>query len=67
MFGLWELLMTEERREKTNGDEDVAGPRRMLNEKQVLEIVPVGRTALYRVEKTGRFPRSIYISPNRRV
>jgi len=66
MFGLWEPLMTEERREKTNGDEDVAGPRRMLNEKQVLEIVPVGRTTLYRME-TGRFPRSTYISPNRRV
>jgi hypothetical protein len=48
MFGLWEPLMTEERREKTNGDEDVAGPRRMLNEKQVLEIVPVGRTNLRR-------------------
>jgi prophage regulatory protein len=43
------------------------GPRRMLNEKQVLEIVPVGRTTLYRMEKTGRFPRSTYISPNRRV
>jgi prophage regulatory protein len=66
MFGLWEPLTTEERREKTNGDEDVAGPRRMLNEKQVLEIVPVGRTTLYRME-TGRFPRSTYISPNRRV
>jgi predicted DNA-binding transcriptional regulator AlpA len=35
-------------------------PRRMLNEKQVLELVPVGRTA-------GRFPQSTYISPNRRV
>ena len=42
-------------------------PRRMLNEKQVLEIVPVGRTTLYRMEKTGRFPKSTYISPNRRV
>ena len=29
--------MTEERREKTSGDEDVAGPRRMLNAKQVLK------------------------------
>ena len=37
MFGLWVPLMTEERREKTNGDENVAGPRRMLNEKQVLK------------------------------
>jgi predicted DNA-binding transcriptional regulator AlpA len=42
-------------------------PRRMLSEKQVLEIIPVGRTTLYRMEKTGRFPRSTYISPNRRV
>ncbi|WP_234680341.1 helix-turn-helix transcriptional regulator [Bradyrhizobium monzae] len=42
-------------------------PRRMLNEKQVLQIVPVGRTTLYRMEKAGRFPKSTYISPNRRV
>ena len=42
-------------------------PRRMLSEKQILEIVPVGRTTLFRMEKAGRFPRSTYISPNRRV
>ncbi|SDJ58453.1 transcriptional regulator, AlpA family [Bradyrhizobium sp. Rc2d] len=51
--------------------EDVAPansrPRRMLNERQVLEIIPVGRTTLYRMEKSGRFPKSTYISPNRRV
>jgi prophage regulatory protein len=46
---------------------DKSAPRRMLSEKQVLEIVPVGRTTLYRMEKAGRFPRSTYISPNRRV
>lgn len=46
---------------------DKSGPRRMLSEKQVLEIIPVGRTTLYRMEKAGRFPRSTYISPNRRV
>ncbi|MGY3621015.1 prophage regulatory protein [Bradyrhizobium sp. USDA 10063] len=46
---------------------DRSRPRRMLSEKQVLEIVPVGRTTLYRMEKAGRFPRSTYISPNRRV
>jgi prophage regulatory protein len=32
-----------------------------------LEIVPVGRTTLYWMEKAGRFPGSTYISPNRRV
>jgi prophage regulatory protein len=42
-------------------------PRRMLNEEQVLQIIPVSRTTLYRMEKAGRFPRSTYISPNRRV
>jgi predicted DNA-binding transcriptional regulator AlpA len=46
---------------------DKPEPRRMLSEKQVLGIVPVGRTTLYRMEKTGRFPRSTYISANRRV
>jgi prophage regulatory protein len=46
---------------------DKSGPRRMLSEKQVLEIVPVSRTTLFRMEKTGKFPRSTYISPNRRV
>jgi len=43
---------------------DKSWPRCMLS---VLEIVPVGRTTLYRLEKAGRFPRSTYISPNRRV
>ena len=44
-----------------------AGPRRMLNEARVLEIIPISRTTLYRMEKTGRFPKSTYISPNRHV
>ena len=42
-------------------------PRRMLNEKQVLAIVPVGHTTLWRMEKSGRFPKSTYISVNRRI
>ena len=53
--------------ETEDGAPDKSRPRRMLSEKQVLEIVPVGRTTLYRMEKAGRFPRSTYISPNRRV
>jgi len=47
--------------------EDQSGPRRMLNEKRVLEIIPISRTTLYRMEKAGTFPKSTYISPNRRV
>ena len=53
--------------ETEDGAPDKSGPRRMLSEKQVLEIIPVGRTTLYRMEKAGRFPSSTYISPNRRV
>jgi predicted DNA-binding transcriptional regulator AlpA len=48
-------------------DKSGPGPRRMLSEKQVLEIVPVGRSTLWRMEKANRFPRSTYISPNRRI
>ncbi|WGR70199.1 MULTISPECIES: AlpA family phage regulatory protein [unclassified Bradyrhizobium] len=50
-----------------DGSADKSRPRRMLNEKQVLEIVPVSRTTLFRLEKAGKFPRATYISPNRRV
>ena len=46
---------------------DETRPRRMLIEKQVLQIIPFSRTTLYRMEKEGKFPRSTYISPNRRV
>jgi predicted DNA-binding transcriptional regulator AlpA len=41
--------------------------RRMLNERQVLQLVPVSPSTLYRMEKTGRFPKSTYVSPNRRL
>ena len=44
-----------------------SGPRRMLNEKQLLDIIPLSRTSIYRLEKAGKFPRSTYISANRRI
>jgi predicted DNA-binding transcriptional regulator AlpA len=46
---------------------DKSGPRRMLNEKQVLEIVPVSPVTLWRMEKKRLFPKGTYISPNRKV
>ena len=39
----------------------------MLNEVQVLAIVPVSAVTLWRMEKDGMFPKSSYISANRRV
>jgi prophage regulatory protein len=44
-----------------------SGLRRMLNEEQLLAVVPFSSVTLWRMEKAGRFPRSTYISPNRRV
>jgi prophage regulatory protein len=39
--------------------------QRMLTEAGVLELVPFGRTTLWRKEKDGSFPASTYISANR--
>jgi prophage regulatory protein len=46
---------------------DKSGPRRMLNEKQVLQIVPISPKTLWRLEKAGLFPKGSYISANRKV
>ena len=43
-----------------------SGPRKMLLEAQVLDIVPVSRSTLWRMERAGKFPKSTHISPNRR-
>jgi predicted DNA-binding transcriptional regulator AlpA len=53
--------------ETEGGAPDKSGPRRMLNEAQVLEIVPVSRTTLHRMGKAGSFPKGTYISPNRKI
>jgi predicted DNA-binding transcriptional regulator AlpA len=45
---------------------DNSGPRRMLNEAQILALIPISRTTLFRMMKAGRFPKATYISPNRR-
>jgi prophage regulatory protein len=59
--------MTKQETENEVRAPDKAGPRVMLNEKQVLQIVPISPVTLWRMEKAGKFPRSTYISPNRRV
>jgi prophage regulatory protein len=62
----WNLTMTQQETNEVRAP-DKAGPRVTLNEKQVLQIVPVSPVTLWRMEKAGKFPRSTYISPNRRV
>jgi prophage regulatory protein len=46
---------------------DKSGLRRMLSEKQVLEIVPVSPVTLWRMEKKKLFPRGTFISPNKKI
>lgn len=40
-------------------------PRKMLNLKQVLEIVPFSRATLYREMEEHRFPKAREIAPRR--
>lgn len=47
--------------------DDGVSTRRALKVNEVLEIVRVGRSTLYRMERDGLFPPSTYISPNRRI
>ena len=44
-----------------------SGPRKMLLEDQLLDIIPVSRSTLWRMERAGKFPKSTHISPNRRI
>jgi len=46
---------------------DNSGPRRMLTEAQVLTVIPVSTTTLWRMERRGLFPRGTFISANRKV
>lgn len=48
-------------------DDELPSLRRMLTEQMVLEEIPISRTTLYRLERAGKFPRSVYVSPNRRL
>lgn len=41
--------------------------RAMMTIDQVLALVPVSRTTLYRMEREGNFPRGIYLSQNRKI
>jgi len=54
----------EEETEESPHDKPELRP--MLTERMVLDLVPISRTTLYRLEQAGRFPRSVYVSPNRR-
>jgi prophage regulatory protein len=52
--------------EMEDGAPEKTGLRRMLSEKQVLEIVPVSPVTLWRMVKRGEFPSPTFLSPNKK-
>jgi predicted DNA-binding transcriptional regulator AlpA len=56
-----------DRPETEDGAPAKTGPRVMLNEGQILALVPISATTSWRMEKRGAFPKGTYISPNRKV
>lgn len=60
-------MTAAERPETDDTAPDKSGLRRMLSEKQVLEIVPVSPVTLWRMEKKKLFPRGTFISPNKKI
>jgi len=42
-------------------------PRPMMTLEQVLALVPVSRSTLFRMISEGRFPAGMYISGNRKI
>jgi predicted DNA-binding transcriptional regulator AlpA len=44
---------------------DVYLLRRMLGEKEVLKLLGIGHTSLWRMVKRGQFPKPTFMSPNR--
>jgi predicted DNA-binding transcriptional regulator AlpA len=52
--------------ETEDGAHDEPRLRPMLTERMVLDLVPISRSTLFRLEREGKFPRSVYVSANRR-
>ena len=59
------LLESHTMSESNNSDK--SAPRKMLNEQQVLEIIPISSVTLWRLERAGTFPKGSFISPNRKI
>lgn len=53
--------------EMEDGALEKSGLRRMLGEREVLRLVPVSATTLWRMERKGLFPRGTFISPNKKI
>jgi prophage regulatory protein len=47
--------------------EDVEQLKEMLNSDQVLDMIPISRTTLFRMERNGLFPQGQSITPHRKL
>jgi prophage regulatory protein len=58
------------KREQQTGSEeratDSGGLRKMIDEQQLLERIPMSRSTLHRLQKKDRFPKGVYLSENRK-
>jgi prophage regulatory protein len=61
------IAATNQNTETKDASPDDSGPKRMLNEAQILALIPISRTTLHRMTKAGRFPNGTFISPNRKL
>jgi prophage regulatory protein len=41
--------------------------RKMLSERQILDLIPIARSTLQQLEKQGLFPKSCPLGPNRKA
>lgn len=48
-------------------DTNNTAPRRMLSEKQILDLLPIARSTLQMWEKHGDFPKAVMIGPHRKA
>src|SRR5436190_971554 len=49
------------------GSPDPDEPRQMINEEQLLALIPISRATVYRLIREGKFPRGTFVSPNRKL
>jgi prophage regulatory protein len=59
------IAVTQEAQTEDRALDGSPEPRRMLDERGVRAIIPVGHTTLWRMVKKGQFPKATFVSPNR--
>jgi prophage regulatory protein len=67
------VIQAVSRRKNRRGQKETASimtenaPRKMLSERQILDLLPIARSTLQQWEKHGDFPKAVMIGPNRKA